>query len=638
MKNIIKKYFCLLRHILSGLVCIVRMVFFLQFVFNFFFQKSAYSQNNTDKTKEETYLDSMLYVSQKIIYSINPIKGKEMIEEIKIYSKEHALNKVYAKALIFESRYYTLIGDLKTAIDLLYEAEQILLKLNEKKTLGDCYKAMSITYSKMTDPRRERNVELSIKAINMYQVANFQQGVISVRANLSNEYISTDRLDSANYHLTLIKKNIGNKPYFYYNFNKGKLFLKQKKYYDALKEFQEATQHAKEVDSEITGLTYIGKCYTLTGQLDMALENLNKAIRLAQNYRIPPDEMEAQKEIINVYLLFNNYQKAFQHQTRLNKIKDSLENINKQNVIAEIEAKLRLSEKDRTIQKQNLKIKTTQIEKEKNKIYVLFLTGIVSILAISIFLLILYNRKSKKSLRIITRQKKELEQQKETLERLNTVNQKIFSVISHDFSAPLITLYNLTDLLQKDTLSRDDIHFYASDIKNQLGQSQQTLNNLLTWAKTELNPLSNAFEKCNLHNIFEEVTHEFSHAVAKKELSVKNDIDPHFEIEHNPNIIKIVFRNLLSNAVKFSFQKGIIQAENDHKTFILRDNGTGIETTSLKQLFTSITPSKLGTNNESGFGLGLFVISEIVSKFGGKICAEHNSPRGAVFKVQFHER
>lgn len=632
MRNSIKKYF---KHVF----CIVlwnAYLFCLFFMGSFMPLKQIFSQNNMYTIKQEAYLDSILSESQKAVYSLYPLKGKEMIQEVKTYSKDHNLNKTYAKALIYESRYYTLIGDLKTAIDLLHQAEEILSKFNDKKTMGDCYKAMSITYSKLTDPRRDRNIELSIKAINAYQAVNFEQGIISARTNLCNEYIYADKLDSAAYQLNLLKQNLNNKPYFYFNLNKGMLLLKQKKYNDAQEEFQKCINLAEKIDSKITALTYSGKCYALTGQLETAVYQLNKAVLLAQEYKIPPDEIEALEEIISVYLSSGNYYQAFNYQVRLNKLKDSLENINERNVIAEIEAKLRINEKNRIIQQKDSDM---QIQKEKNKIRILFLASIIFMLVILTFLLVSYNYKSKKTLEIITSQKKELEQKKETLEKLNIINQKIFSIISHDFFSPLITLYHLTELLQKDTLStlsKEDIDFYADDIKNQITQSQQILNNLLLWAKTELNPLSSHTENCNLHKIFEEIIKEFSHSIAKKQLVVKNNIDPGFEIKYNPNIIKIVFRNLLSNAIKFSFQKGSIEAKNEHKTFVLKDNGTGIEQTSFPKLFTGTIPSKSGTNNENGFGLGLFIISEIITKFGGKIWAEHNTPSGLVFKIQFH--
>lgn len=36
------------------------------------------------------------------MYSVNAIEGKEMLNKIKAYSKEHNLDKIYAKSFIFD--------------------------------------------------------------------------------------------------------------------------------------------------------------------------------------------------------------------------------------------------------------------------------------------------------------------------------------------------------------------------------------------------------------------------------------------------------------------------------------------------------------------------------------------------------
>ena len=52
----------------------------------------------------------------------------------------------------------------------------------------------------------------------------------------------------------------------------------------------------------------------------------------------------------------------------------------------------------------------------------------------------------------------------------------------------------------------------------------------------------------------------------------------------------------------------------------------------MNELFNGTVQSKLGTFNETGFGLGLHITHELVTKFNGKIEVEKNQPSGTVFK------
>ena len=65
---------------------------------------------------------------------------------------------------------------------------------------------------------------------------------------------------------------------------------------------------------------------------------------------------------------------------------------------------------------------------------------------------------------------------------------------------------------------------------------------------------------------------------------------------------------------------------------IFKDNGIGIDDKAINHLFNGTVKSKLGTFNETGFGLGLYITYELITKFGGKILVEKNTPTGTVFK------
>jgi len=101
-------------------------------------------------------------------------------------------------------------------------------------------------------------------------------------------------------------------------------------------------------------------------------------------------------------------------------------------------------------------------------------------------------------------------------------------------------------------------------------------------------------------------------------------------------MINTVIRNLLSNGIKFSYSKSDINlfAKVDGKMLQLsvQDKGIGISQTQQDKLFKiDSNLSTLGTNNETGTGLGLILCKEFVETNGGTIWIESEEKKGANF-------
>ena len=74
---------------------------------------------------------------------------------------------------------------------------------------------------------------------------------------------------------------------------------------------------------------------------------------------------------------------------------------------------------------------------------------------------------------------------------------------------------------------------------------------------------------------------------------------------------------------------------NDKVTLFVKDFGAGMNEKTINHLFNGTVQSKLGTFNETGFGLGLYITHELINKFNGSIWIEKNNPTGTIFKFVF---
>jgi len=161
------------------------------------------------------------------------------------------------------------------------------------------------------------------------------------------------------------------------------------------------------------------------------------------------------------------------------------------------------------------------------------------------------------------------------------------------------------------------------------------LNNLLNWAKTEI--AVESFDKfdCVINEVLDKTEKEFAEKLSEKNLEIVRHIPEGAIIRMPHDILQIAVRNLMSNAVKFSNSAGKIEIafDADKGSLSVKDFGVGISPEKQALLFSGQVNSGLGTNKEEGFGIGLYIVSELVYKYGFELKVESKEGEGTSFKI-----
>src|SRR5262249_39649540 len=101
-----------------------------------------------------------------------------------------------------------------------------------------------------------------------------------------------------------------------------------------------------------------------------------------------------------------------------------------------------------------------------------------------------------------------------------------------------------------------------------------------------------------------------------------------------------VVGNLLTNAIKFSVQQGQIDVslaeENGEAVIRVHDSGIGIDRALLPPAFDRFRQGESGcARRQTGLGLGLTIVRELVTLHGGVVIAESEGPgMGSTFTVR----
>ena len=125
-----------------------------------------------------------------------------------------------------------------------------------------------------------------------------------------------------------------------------------------------------------------------------------------------------------------------------------------------------------------------------------------------------------------------------------------------------------------------------------------------------------------------------------KKVSVQWESEPEHEMlmHTDPFQVRQVLINLLENAVDAVDINGEIRLalyRKDQSVCLeVRDNGSGITPENMKQIFDPFFTTKPNVaENESGTGLGLFVVHKIMTGLSGSIHVESEPGQGTTFKI-----
>jgi signal transduction histidine kinase len=232
---------------------------------------------------------------------------------------------------------------------------------------------------------------------------------------------------------------------------------------------------------------------------------------------------------------------------------------------------------------------------------------------------------------------KDINKQKEELQRINSSKDKLLSIISHDLKGPLNSTKQMLGLLGSGHLSQEELKLLINNITQDVGVSVNLLDNLLNWAKSQMQGIKVATVKIDIYDMVKENFQLFNYNINTKNIQAVNHV-PNDEIAYaDYDMVKLVIRNLIANALKFTPEGGSISvATQRNGKFVqisVSDTGIGISEENQKNLFrVKETFTKIDQTKEAGTGLGLILSKEFIEKNGGSIWVESEKGKGSTFK------
>jgi signal transduction histidine kinase len=315
------------------------------------------------------------------------------------------------------------------------------------------------------------------------------------------------------------------------------------------------------------------------------------------------------------------YEKAFQSLKNQYSIKDSLYKKETTEKLAELESKYQLDQK----------------EKENNLLKRYF--TYMSILAVLVVIVILFNYRLKViSNRQLRDKNKQIAKQNIELAEINATKNRFFSIIAHDLKNPLSAFIGIMEVfrLKLFDMPREEQQENLRQISLLAESMYNLLENLLKWGRSQVGALEFNPSYISLNKIVEDSIKVISWNAQSKGIAIENLLDSEITVFADENMVATITRNLLGNAVKFTPSGGKISVsvshDNGNVSLYIKDNGVGISDEDQTKLFRIDSKFRtLGTANEPGTGLGLILCKEFAEMHGGNISVKSTVGQGSTF-------
>jgi len=228
------------------------------------------------------------------------------------------------------------------------------------------------------------------------------------------------------------------------------------------------------------------------------------------------------------------------------------------------------------------------------------------------------------------------------LQKLNSLQNKMLAIVSHDVRNPLITVQSLIRMVEDGQLSRNEFNTVTEQLQNQVGLTLDLLNNLIEWGVSQMRGENFTVQGFGLHMLVEEEfvkTRNMAHA---KGLWLKNNVHQSMVIKADINMLRFMLRNMITNAIKFTDKGGISVSCNETEcgwNVNITDTGVGIPPErQVKLLNRQDRYTTAGTRNEAGSGMGLVMCFEFAEKHNGEITINSEPGKGSTFTISLNTR
>jgi signal transduction histidine kinase len=539
---------------------------------------------------------------------------------------------------------YSTIADYNKALEANKIALEIYRKIGNYDEMNSCYMNIGNIYKDLKQPKKALEYMKKANAAFVKFDNGISYGVFEANINMADTYLKATKTQLAemgishNQQMSLVDKHLKDALHVAkgmqdrgligeINNKLGNLYEVQNKNDKALAYYKEALKSATENQNDHNlSIVYLslGSHFLKTQDYNQSKVYLNQSLEASQRANLLLERKDALEKMSILAQEQGDYKAALDMHKQYVAVKEQIIDQEKEKEITRKQLKI-----DFEIKENDYKIRQQYDQKIK------WILGIAAAVLLGLSFWVFYNqRKTQKLNTVISKQKVELEQ-------LGMVKDKMFSLVSHDMRTPVNALISFITLLENRQISQEKLGLYAGELKNQLTQTTNLMENMLNWAASQMQGYKPNMHNENIHQIVESVLQNTKNQADLKGILIKNDIPISTNALVDSEMLGLIIRNLLANAIKFSKKNGQITMLSNEDSGSVKvsviDNGRGMNLEKLEQINNqenTLIDSTVGTDKEKGTGMGLMLCKTFAKLINGKLTAQSTENEGSEFVLE----
>lgn len=389
-------------------------------------QDSLWDIWKDSKNEDSTRLIALDKIIWNKLMLTNPDSAYMLAKQQYEFAKEKKLKHYVAWALNSQGVASRLLGNYRKAIAYALENIKLQLELGNQNGLASAYNNLGLIYFYLEN--NEKAIDAYEKSLAINEKINDSKNIALNLGNIALLHYANGDLEKAlkfNLRSLQIREKIGDRHGMAIAMNNiGNIYQTLKNYDNALDYYDDALKIYIDIE-DLQGLSNnynnIGSVYLELNDLKNAFQFSNSSLRIAKQINAILEIRNAANTLYQIYKKENNFTKALEMHELYLVMKDSIVKKENQNEILNQEYRIRFTldslrtEDEKLIMSANLQLKDVKIQQGKTQRY--YLIG--GLLTLFLFIGFVYNRylNSQKQNAIIETKKKELEIQKEIIEK-----------------------------------------------------------------------------------------------------------------------------------------------------------------------------------------------------------------------------
>ncbi|MGC4102067.1 tetratricopeptide repeat-containing sensor histidine kinase [Ferruginibacter sp.] len=589
-----------------------------------------------DTEKQDSNIQRILSRIGSYYIDNNPTKAIEYFE------RASELNKKLGFTLRLANNYYDLgfcyllKANFDKSLEFYQQSAKLYEQINDRHRLTNAYMSMGNVFFQNKDFPKTREYYDRAESIVKQTKDSVQLSSLYAERGMINDQLG--QYDSALVYLQkaldvaklikddgMVTSTLSNMGLSYKHKKETTLALQ---YFDTvLKKF--TSNPDESFDNLAIAYNNIAATQAQAGNYPQAIEAFNKSIDYSKRQTLLSVEMENYRNMADMYADMKDYKNEVLYLKKYHQLKDSIFTNDNKNQLTQLETDYQLEKKNISLVKQETE---TSRQKAQRNIFLVIAIGAALLLGALAF----FYRRIRQNNILLQEKNVQINKQKDELQTLNQVKDRLFSVISHDLRNPLVTLNGYLSLADNTSLPPEKKEAYKKQTLQAISQTSNMLDNLLVWANMQIKNTRPAITHINVEDCIDDAIGAAKAQATQKNIHINKDISAATATADH-NIIEIALRNIITNAVKYSNADSNITvssfSDKEHTYITVKDEGVGMSQSKVAELLNSDVESTAGTQGEKGSGLGLFLVKELLQKINAVLSIESEEGKGSKFII-----